>query len=257
MPICVRATRHLATIEDREDAIQDALLAIWEQGLANYADTMGGWIYNIARRRAHRYMFELRRRNKYISKMEFDHASGGFFGGDDSGDTQTVYPRSLQDWDDVESQELQADIQARKQLGRLLWAKMPQLSKSQRNSIMLLMMGCTYKEAAWVLGVGVGNITTSIAYAQRKLLQRLPKHIVQEQKDARRRGYHRGLGWRSKGRQFKIDENGIARYIRPTGDNEQNETKERLLPDARQSDRDSDRGIPFVQGSNHMGALCG
>lgn len=211
LPIMVRATGWLKTREDREDAIQDAFEEILKYGgrLTNQSEND---VQKLVRRIAFTEACQIYRKNQRQIKYwniykSFDSVQDR----DSQGRSSCVNYRR--------SDNLKEEIEYRKDRGRHLFSKLDNLTRNQRALILLLMMGCTYREANWIVGYGDQGGGTDIRRARKAFLRQLEPELIQELEDEYRgqpeftfkdkthTNRHRRL--------FYVASDGVHRYARP------------------------------------------
>ena len=212
MPIMVKVTGWLKTIEDREDAIQDAWVDILQ--FPNIDKFPEGRVEAIIRRityyRAVRIFRKNRRQASYVNTLKvFNSATGGVQEGEND-----YFPESTH-WVNKD-RELAEEVIYRRQVSQFLFSKLKFCTKKQQALIFLLMMGCTRREAQWIAGPGYKQVgDNEFSLARKKMMNFLAPEVKEEFLNEYRGSESRGVWRPSNRRQFYEDADGVHRYARP------------------------------------------
>lgn len=213
LPTIEKGVRFLRTKEDREDAIQDAFVMIWQMGILEFKEETAALIYSIVRRRAIAIYVKNKRIARYFSLYKiYDSSIGGFRDINDSPDDAVWVPESLRGINEEAIRGIEYDH--RKALVREVWEKFPSLTPDQKRALGLVMMGCTEEEIGWMLGHVRPRVNSNIRRARENLIRRLNPEYVQLERDTRRISGIRITARKRTRRRIVIDEHGKARYVR-------------------------------------------
>lgn len=213
MPICVRLTGWLKTKEDREDALQDALVEILKYPyITELPETeREALVRKISYSAACRIWRKNVRYAKYLTVFKtIDSCTGELV--DNNKPIESV-PRSLT-W--VNRSQTEAEDWAHmRYVGRQLFSKLQLCTPKQQTKLLLLMAGCSRREINWILGkTCTTHSASSFDGARNRVKSALDPELRQEIEDQYRGNRSKGGRRPKPGRKFYEDSSGVQRYAR-------------------------------------------